>query len=133
MFYSSIYDTIIGLFDSIYAFQCNLNVILERTEPCNTVQCIFICTDCSIREYRSDFSSLCWHCMPAYYALNYAGIFNGGLPGNCRTKVSCTSSELTINAICLIIVIKQLVNFTLQLHVYAKAIALLAMYLLVAS
>ena len=38
-----------------------------------------MCTDCSIREYRSDFSPLCWHNMPAYYALNYAGIFDGGL------------------------------------------------------
>ena len=38
-----------------------------------------MCTDCSIREYRSDFSTLCWHNVPAYYALNYAGIFDGGL------------------------------------------------------
>ena len=39
----------------------------------------FICTDCSIREYRCDFSPLCWHNMPTNYALNYAGIFDGGL------------------------------------------------------
>ena len=39
----------------------------------------FVYGDCSIREYRSDFSPLCWHSMPTYYALNYAGMFNGGL------------------------------------------------------
>ena len=38
-----------------------------------------MCTDCSITEYRSYFSPLCWHNVPAYYALNYAGIFDGGL------------------------------------------------------
>ena len=38
-----------------------------------------MCTDCSIREYRYDFSPLCWHNVLAYYALNYAGIFDGGL------------------------------------------------------
>ena len=42
-----------------------------------------MCTDCSIREYRSDFSPLCWHNVPAYYALNYAGIFDGGLVCSC--------------------------------------------------
>ena len=30
----------IGLFDSIYACQSILNVLLERIEPFNTVQCI---------------------------------------------------------------------------------------------
>ena len=69
----------IGLFDSIYAFQCTLNVLLEPIEPFNIVQCTFICANCSIGEYRSDFSPLCWHNMPTYYALNYAGIFDGGL------------------------------------------------------
>ena len=24
--------------------------------------------------------ALCWHNVPTYYALNYAGIFDGGLP-----------------------------------------------------
>ena len=43
------------------------------------MQCIFICANCSIREYKSDFSPSCWHNMPAYYALNYAGIFDRGL------------------------------------------------------
>ena len=38
-----------------------------------------VCADCSIREYGSDFRPLCWHTIPAYYALNYAGIFDGGL------------------------------------------------------
>ena len=64
---------------SNYAFQCILNLLLEHIEQFNTAQCIFISTDCSIREYRSDFSPLCWHNMHAYYALNYVGIFVGGL------------------------------------------------------
>ena len=68
----------IGLFDSIYAFQCILNVLLECIELFNTVQCIFICT-CSIREHQSDFSPLCWHNILAYYAFNYADIFDGGV------------------------------------------------------
>ena len=41
----------IGMFDSIYAFHWILNVLTEHIKPFNTVQCIFICTDCSIREY----------------------------------------------------------------------------------
>ena len=51
---------VIGLFDSIYAFQCILNILLGRIEPFNTVEriSIFICADCSIREYQSDFSPL---------------------------------------------------------------------------
>ena len=53
------YKNIIGLFNSTYAFQCILNVLLERIELLNTVQCIFICTNYSIREFRSDFSQLC--------------------------------------------------------------------------
>ena len=40
MFYYTIYDTRIGLFDSICAFQCILNVPLECIEPFNTVKCI---------------------------------------------------------------------------------------------
>ena len=43
---------------SVYAFECILNVLLERIELVNTVPCIFICADCSIREYQSDFSPL---------------------------------------------------------------------------
>ena len=38
MFYQDICHTRIGLFDSIYAFQSILNVLLERMEPFNTVQ-----------------------------------------------------------------------------------------------
>ena len=67
----------IDLFVSIYAFQCILNVLLKCIEPFNTVQC-FICTNCSIREYQSDFNPLCWHNMPTYYAFYYAGIIDGG-------------------------------------------------------
>ena len=44
-----------------------------------TVRYGIVCTDCSIREYRSDFSPLFYHNLPAYYALKYAGIFDGGL------------------------------------------------------
>ena len=76
MFYQSIFDTRIGLFDSIYSFQCILNVLLECIEQFNTVQCTFIWANCSIREYRYDFSPSCWHnVLMHYYALNYAGIF----------------------------------------------------------
>ena len=43
----------------------------------------FICTDCSVREYRFDLLpimlALCWHNISAYYALNYVGIFDGDL------------------------------------------------------
>ena len=35
-----IYDMRIGQFDSIFAFQFILNVLLEHIEPFNTVQCI---------------------------------------------------------------------------------------------
>ena len=59
-------------------FQCILNALLESIKPFNTTY-VFVCIDCSIREYQSDFSPLCWHNMPACYALNYAGIFDGGL------------------------------------------------------
>ena len=52
-------DMKITLFDSIYVFQCILNVLLECIELFNTVHMYFICTNCSIREYRSDFSPLC--------------------------------------------------------------------------
>ena len=42
-----------------------------------------ICTNCSIKEDQSDFrpimQALYWHNMPAFYALNYADIFGGGL------------------------------------------------------
>ena len=38
MLYYSIYDAIIGLFGSSYAFQCILNVLLECIELFNTVQ-----------------------------------------------------------------------------------------------
>ena len=69
----------ICLFYSIYEFQCILNALLGCIELFNAVLFIFMCTDCAIREYRSDFSPLCWHNVPAYYALNYAGIFDGGL------------------------------------------------------
>ena len=48
----------IGLFYYIYEFQCILNVLLECIELFNTVLFAFICTDCSIREYRSNFSPL---------------------------------------------------------------------------
>ena len=47
------YDVRIGLFDSICEFQCILNV-----EQFNTLHCIFILTDCSVREHQSDFSPL---------------------------------------------------------------------------
>ena len=50
-----------------------------RIEPFSTVQCILYAAGCSIREYRSYFSPLCWHNMPAYYALKYAEILNGSL------------------------------------------------------
>ena len=88
--------------------------------------------DCCIREYRSDFSPLYWHSMPAhyalnyagifnrdaYYALNYVGIFNRDLPGNFRTKVSCT--EPTSNNRRRLIVIKQLKIFILKLQSILK-------------
>ena len=45
-----------------------MNVLLECIEPLNPVQCIFICSNCYIKEYRFDFSPLHWHSMPAYYA-----------------------------------------------------------------
>ena len=51
----------------------------------------FIFTDCSIREHRSDFSTLCWHNVPVYYALNYTGIFNGGLTIAIATYLSCVA------------------------------------------
>ena len=67
------------VFYSIYEYKCILNVLLECIELFNTVLIYFIWADCSIREHRSDFSPLCWHNVPTYYALNYAGIFDGGL------------------------------------------------------
>ena len=56
----------------------------------------FICTICSIREYQFDFSPLYWHNIPAYYALNYAGIFDRGLPicllcKDNHPRISCSS------------------------------------------
>ena len=55
-----------------------MNVLLECIELYNTVL-IVICSGCSIRVYRFDCSPLCWHIMPAYYALNDADIFDGDL------------------------------------------------------
>ena len=40
----------IGVFYSIYKFQCILNALLECIELFNTVKFIFICADFSIRE-----------------------------------------------------------------------------------
>ena len=40
----------------------------------------FICANYSTSKYQSDFSPLRWHNIPTYYALNYAGIFEGSLP-----------------------------------------------------
>ena len=67
----------IDLFDSMHfsAFWMFYLSVLSHLRPYR----IFICTNCSIREYHSDFSPLCWHNMPTYYALNYAGIFDRGL------------------------------------------------------
>ena len=76
------HSNVLAVFYYIYEFQCILNVLLECIELFNTVLFAFICADCSIREYRSNFSPLCWHNMPAYYALNYASIFDGGLVVN---------------------------------------------------
>ena len=47
----------------------------------------FICIDCSIREYQFDCSPLCWHNMPAHYALNDAGIFDGGLDNDEHSRL----------------------------------------------
>ena len=69
----------IGLFDSIHAFQSILNDLLEGTELLNSVQCIFICIEYSVREYQSDFSPLHWHNMPAYLYFYYAAIIDGAL------------------------------------------------------
>ena len=55
-------------------------------------------TDCSIREYRSDFNLLCWHNVSANNALNYASIFDGGLLAwvNCGSvATNLCSSQLT--------------------------------------
>ena len=82
MFYQSIYDTRIGLFDTINARQQILNVLLERIEPLNVVQCILyvlIVLLESIELILANMLLLCWHNMLAYYALNYAGIFDRGL------------------------------------------------------
>ena len=73
------YNARTSLFDSIYAFHCILNALLGHIKLFNTVQMYFIYTDCSVRVYQSDFSPLYWHNMLIYYALNYAGIFDGCL------------------------------------------------------
>ena len=60
--------------DSIYAFQCMLNALLECIELFNTTM-YFMCADCFIRG----IDPLGWHSEPYYYGLNYAGILDGGL------------------------------------------------------
>ena len=35
--------------------------------------------DLILAHYASSMLALYWHNVPAYYALNYAGIFDGGL------------------------------------------------------
>ena len=70
----------IGLFDSIHAFQCILNDLLEGIELLNSVQCTMkICIEYSVGEYWSDFSPLHWHNMPAYLHFYYAAIIDGAL------------------------------------------------------
>ena len=61
----------------------------------------FICADCSIREYQSDCSPLCWHnnIMFSYYALNYAGIFDGGLIVKLRTTIIILPSADICNTV----------------------------------
>ena len=85
MFYYSIEDTIIGLFDGINAPQHILNVLLVCIESFNIVLCILyvpIVLLESINLILAHYASII--CTPIYcYALNYTGIFDRGLP---RTK-----------------------------------------------
>ena len=55
------------MFDSIYAFKCNLNVLLECIESFNTVQCILY-----VPITLLDSINL----ILAYYAFNYADLFD---------------------------------------------------------
>ena len=57
-----------------------MNALLECIKLFNTVYTMYFVT-IVLLEYHSDFSLLCWHNMPACYALkfNYAGIFDVGL------------------------------------------------------
>ena len=66
----------------LYAFRCNLNVVLERIELFNTVQCILyapIVLLKSIDLILAHYAGIIIMHLPAYYALNYAGIFDRGL------------------------------------------------------
>ena len=62
-------------------FKCILYVLLERIEPFSTVECILSAPIVLLEsiDLILAHSPLCWHNMSAYYALNYAGIFDGGL------------------------------------------------------
>ena len=65
------------------AFQQILNVLLECIEPFNTVQCILyapiILLESIVLILANIVLALCWHNIPSCYALDYAGIFDGGL------------------------------------------------------
>ena len=58
--------------DSIYAFQCMLNALLECIKLFNTTLCALI-------VLLESIDPLGWHNKPDYYALNYAGMLDGGL------------------------------------------------------
>ena len=60
----------IGLFDSIYAFHCILNVLLEHVERFNTVQHILYVSIVLLESIDLTLA-------------HYAGIFNGGLNRSC--------------------------------------------------
>ena len=59
----------------IYEYKYILNALLECIELFNTVYELIVL----LESIDLDFSSLCWHNVPTYYDLNYAGIFDGGL------------------------------------------------------
>ena len=55
----------------------------------------FTCADCSIREYQSDFNSLCWHNLPAYCIL--LCWHNWWRPNNSNSQVQLTATSKQAN------------------------------------
>ena len=67
----------IGVFDPMHTFLCIVNVLVKhRIELFNIVQCILYVKN---REYRPNFSPLCWYNMLTYYTFYYASIIDGSL------------------------------------------------------
>ena len=98
--------------NKINALECSIRSVLNPLKLYNLLY--FISTDCSIREYLSDFSPLCCRNIPAYYALNYAGILDGGL------VITVLAIQVFKNHSCIII---QMCSVIVELHYHTILIA----------